>query len=74
MSTPATTSPFGARPKKPRTPPRGWRLLAVGEIVQSGDMVYFRSRWEPVEPHKAGLVIRPWSFPHCRKKGQGGAA
>lgn len=68
------TSPFGARPKKRRRPPRGWRLLAVGERVRAGDKVYFRSRWETVLPQDVGRVVHPWSFLRARQIAPGSPA
>jgi hypothetical protein len=69
MTQPYTpNSPYGARKKKGRTPPRGWRRLAVGEQIQAADQVWFRSRWEPVMPSEIGRRIHPYSFVYVRKE------
>lgn len=67
-------SPYGARKKKNRTPPRGYRLLEIGEVVRAGDKCYFCSRWESILPHEIGHVIQPYSFMRARLIEHGGAS
>ena len=66
--------PYGARPKKSRTPPPGYRLLVVGEVVQEGDMVCVDNRWTTVTSYEFGHIISRESWPRARKIEAGGAS
>lgn len=45
---------------------RGCRPLKLGETVQAGDLVWFRSRWEEVGADEIGKQIERYSYRHCR--------
>lgn len=47
---------------------RGYSPLAIGDTVQSGDMVYFASCWQPVTDFRdaVGKVIQQYDYRHCR--------
>ncbi len=53
--------------KKKITIPRGWRPVSMGETVQLGDKVWFRSRWDKSMAHEIGHVVTTYSFLRIRK-------
>lgn len=51
--------------KMPKAP-RGGRPLEIGEIIQAGDVCWFRSRWEPCGKSEIGRPQESGSFRRAR--------
>jgi len=53
----------------PKTPPLGWRLLKIGEIVKKGDKFHTVLMWRPATGETIGHVVTPNGFlePFIRK-------